>query len=65
MPTAAFKHLHVEDDYNSSTKTRESIKTITYMDPQFSNPIHNPDFNDRVSRLKVILEQASKSIKYD
>ncbi|CAF4435467.1 unnamed protein product, partial [Rotaria magnacalcarata] len=30
-----------------------------YMDQQFSNPIYAADFNDRVSRQKIILEQAN------
>ena len=42
---------------------QERMKTITYLEQQFENPIHTHGFNDRVSRHKIVLEQASKSIK--
>ncbi|CAF3354621.1 unnamed protein product [Rotaria socialis] len=60
VPRAAFKDLHVTDESNSSgTRHQEPSKLITYMDQQFSNPIYAADFNDRVSRQKIILEQAN------
>jgi hypothetical protein len=40
------------------------MKTITYLEQKFENPIHSHGFEDRVSRHKVVLEQASKSIKH-
>jgi hypothetical protein len=58
VPSAAFKDLHIINDHND-----ERIKVINYMEQQFENPMYIPGFNDRVSRHKIVLEQASKSIK--
>jgi hypothetical protein len=61
VPSAAFKDLHITNDHHSSHQER--IKVINYMEQQFENPMYIPGFNDRVSRYKIVLEQASKSIK--
>ncbi len=58
IPNEAFKHLHISQQQNSSDQKR--IKVITYMEAQFENPMYTQDFNDRVSRQKIALEQASK-----
>jgi hypothetical protein len=52
IPNEAFKHLHIN---------HERMKIITYMELQFENPMYTQDFNDRVSRQKIVLEQASES----
>jgi len=61
VPSVAFKDLQINDDSNSLNPER--VKIITYMEPQFENPIYMQDFNDRITRNKILLEQASKSIK--
>ncbi len=61
VPSAAFKDLHISDD-NSTNVYQERMKTITYLEQRFENPIHSHGFEDRVSRHKVVLEQASKSL---
>ncbi len=63
VPSAAFKDLHISDD-NPANIYQERMKTITYLEQKFENPIHSHGFEDRVSRHKVVLEQASKSIKH-
>jgi len=60
VPREAFKHLQINND--SDSLNPESVTIITYMEPQFQNPIHMQGFNDLVSRNKAVLEQASKSI---
>ncbi len=62
VPSAAFKDLHISDD-NPTNVYQERMKTITYLEQKFENPIHSHGFDDRVSRHKVVLEQASKSIE--
>lgn len=57
VPREAFKHLQLTNDHTLSTT---GVKTITYMEQQFENPIHTQHFRDRVSRQKIVLEQASK-----
>ncbi len=62
VPSAAFKDLHISNDDNSSSSFYlERMKTITYLEQRFENPIHAHGFEDRVARHKVVLEQASKS----
>ena len=61
VPIAAFKDLNINTDENSSS-FQERMKTITYLEQQFENPIHAHGFDDRVSRHKIVLEQASKSL---
>ncbi len=61
VPSEAFKHLQISNDCNLFD--HERVKVITYMEPQFENPIHTQGFNDRVSRYKIVLEEASKSIR--
>ncbi len=51
IPDEAFKHLHITD---------ERMDVVTYMKPQFENPFYTEDFNDRLSRQKIVLEQASE-----
>ncbi len=63
VPSAAFKDLHISNDDNSTSFYEERTKIITYLEQQFENPIHAHGFEDRVSRHKVALEQASKSIE--
>jgi hypothetical protein len=53
IPSPTFKNLHIS----------EPMRIITYMEPQFENPIHTQSFIDRVSKHKIVLEQASKSIR--
>jgi hypothetical protein len=65
VPSAAFKDLHISNDDNSSSFYQERTRTINYLEQQFENPIHAHGFEDRVSRHKVVLEQASKSIEFD
>ena len=64
VPNAAFKHLSINNnDQNSFSKfNHERTNTITFMAAQFENPIYTPGFNERVSRYKVVLEQASMFI---
>jgi hypothetical protein len=52
IPNEAFKHLHIN---------HERMKIITYMELQFENSMYTQDFNDRISRQKIVLEQASQS----
>jgi hypothetical protein len=40
----------------------ERMDVITYMKPQFQNPFYTEDFNDRLSRQKIVLEQASEFV---
>lgn len=54
IPNEAFKHLHVNHEH------QEHMKTVTYMDLQFGNPMYTQDFNNRLSQQKIVLEQASK-----
>ncbi len=61
VPREAFKHLQIDNDHNSLNPER--VKIINYMEPQFQNPIHMQGFNDLVSRNRIVLEQASKSIR--
>ncbi len=61
VPSAAFKDLHISNDDNSTSIYQERMKTINYLQQQFENPIHAHGFDDRVSRHKVVLEQASES----
>ncbi|UJR35844.1 hypothetical protein I4U23_028588 [Adineta vaga] len=59
VPSAAFKDLHISNDNSSTNMFQERMKTITYLEQQFENPIHSHGFDDRVSRHKVVLEQAN------
>ncbi|CAF4264104.1 unnamed protein product [Rotaria sp. Silwood2] len=60
VPSTAFKHLCISNDENKvPTMNPQREKLINYMEQQFENPIHTPNFNDRVSRTKVLLEQAN------
>ncbi|CAF3670228.1 unnamed protein product [Rotaria sordida] len=60
IPNTAFKHLCISNEqYCSTTLNYEREKLITYMEQQFENPIYTPNFNDHVSRNKVLLEQAN------
>lgn len=59
VPSAAFKDLNINDE-QSGNNQQERMKTITYLEQRFENPIHAHGFDDRVSRHKVVLEQASK-----
>ena len=61
VPSAAFKDLHISDE-NATNIYQERMRTITYLEQKFENPIHAHGFDDRVSRHKVVLEQASKFI---
>ncbi len=61
VPNEAFKNLQIDNDHNSLNPER--VKIINYMEPQFENPIHMQGFNDLVSRNRIVLEQASKSIR--
>jgi len=61
VPSAAFKDLHISNDDNSTSIYQERMKTINYLQQQFENPLHAHGFEDRVSRHKVVLEQASES----
>jgi hypothetical protein len=65
VPSAAFKDLNINTDENFSSFYQERMKVITYLDQQFENPIHTHGFEDRVSRHKIVLEQASKSYRTD
>ena len=38
------------------------MKTITYIEADFENPIYSQGFDDRLAQNKIILEQASKSL---
>ncbi len=60
VPSEAFKDLKISNDQNSFTS---HVRIVTYMEPQFENPIYNENFNDRVSQNKILLEQASKFIR--
>ncbi|CAF1481634.1 unnamed protein product [Adineta steineri] len=60
IPSTAFKDLQIsyhEDLYTLSN--HKQMKTISYMESQFENPMHTYGFNDRVTRQKVLLEQAN------
>ncbi|CAF0939987.1 unnamed protein product [Adineta steineri] len=59
VPSAAFKDLHISNDDNPLSQFQERMKTITYLEQKFENPIHAHGFDDRVSRHKVVLEQAN------
>ncbi|CAF0820245.1 unnamed protein product [Rotaria sp. Silwood1] len=60
VPSTAFKHLSItNDEHNSLIINPPREKLITYMEQQFENPIHTSNFNDRVSRNKILLEQAN------
>ena len=59
VPSAAFKDLNIDDE-QSGNNQQERMKTITYLEQRFENPIHAHGFDDRVSRHKIVLEQASK-----
>jgi hypothetical protein len=61
VPSEVFKDLQITNDQNLST--HEHVRVIPYTEPQFENPIHTQGFNDRVSRYKIVLEEASKSIR--
>lgn len=61
VPSAAFKDLHVTDD-KSTNIYQERMKTITYLEQRFDNPMHAHGFDDRVARHKVVLEQASECL---
>lgn len=63
VPSAAFKDLHISNDDNLTTVYQERMRTIIYLEQKFENPLHTHGFEDRVSRHKVVLEQASKSIE--
>jgi hypothetical protein len=63
VPSAAFKDLHISNDENSTSFYQERMRTISYLEQQFENPIHAHGFEDRVLRHKVVLEQASKSLE--
>jgi hypothetical protein len=63
VPSEAFKDLNISHDDNPSSYYQERVKIITYLEQRFENPIHAHGFDDRVSRHKVVLEQASKSIE--
>lgn len=58
VPSAAFKDLHIEDN-DKTNMFEEKMKTITYLEQKFENPIHSHGFEDRVTRHKVVLEQAN------
>ncbi len=58
IPNEAFKHLQINHQYRPPLQER--MKVITYMELQFENPMYTRGFNDRVSRQKVVLEQASE-----
>ncbi len=58
IPKEAFKHLQINHEYRSPLQER--MKVITYMELKFENPMYTQGFNDRVSRQKVVLEQASE-----
>lgn len=62
VPSAAFKDLNLNDEQQTNA-FQERMKTITYLEQRFENPIHAHGFDDRVARHKVVLEQASTSIK--
>lgn len=62
VPSAAFKDLHVSDS-DATNMYQEKMKTITYLEQRFDNPIHMHGFEDRVARHKVALEQASMSMR--
>lgn len=59
VPSEAFKHLQIDQNQTCSASR---VKVITYMEPQFQNAIHTQGFHDRISRHKIVLEQASKTI---
>ena len=61
VPSAAFKDLHISNEDSATNAYQERTKIITYLEQQFENPLHSHGFDDRVSRHKVVLEQASKS----
>ena len=63
VPNAAFKHLCIDNNNSLSKFNYERTKIITYMAAQFENPIYTPGYNERVSRHKVVLEQASMFIQ--
>ncbi|CAF0863386.1 unnamed protein product [Adineta ricciae] len=57
VPSGAFKDLQIYDYENSFNSERS--KVISYMQPQFENPIHAIDFHNRLSQQKILLEQAN------
>ncbi|CAF0780523.1 unnamed protein product [Adineta ricciae] len=59
VPSAAFKDLHISNEESATNVYQERTKTITYLEQQFENPLHSHGFDDRVSRHKVVLEQAN------
>ncbi|CAF3367075.1 unnamed protein product [Rotaria socialis] len=59
VPSTAFKDLNIDRNDDETSFYQERMKTITYLEQQFENPIHAQAFDDRVARHKIALEQAN------
>ncbi|CAF1205751.1 unnamed protein product [Adineta steineri] len=60
IPIAVSKDLQITNHEDSCTlSNHKQMKTISYMESQFENPIHAYGFNDRVTQQKILLEQAN------
>lgn len=65
VPNAAFEHLQLTAQSTLATfAPPERTKVINYMEPLFENPIHASDFHERLSRQRIVLEQASECLQY-
>ena len=63
IPNKAFKHLRVNNENTMPLQGR--TKVITYMEPQFKNPMYTEGFEDCLSQQKIVLEQAGKFLILD